>query len=449
MEAATTLPFSRIRTFNGELLVDGLRVSDEAAVRLVREREERGEAPDPLVRRMLEVGARVLEREETGQQADVVRVEFDRLTGEFREKLEQVFGPDDGHVSRVLARHFGDESTTAVQHKVRAVIAEMTAQMREDVRKQFTSDSESNPIVAIQRATLKAMRDTAAQQSEQIRAQHEQLRAMTERLEAMRLELAEQRLEKQRLAEVAAVEEKGTAKGRTYEEAVFDALDGLAHGQGDDCDAVGDTKGVGGRKGDVVIAIDACAGPARGRIVFEAKNSRLSKKAALAELDEALATRDADYAIFVVPGEDKLPAKTHPLREFNGNKMFVVFDPDDGSRIALETAYRLARARVLMARGDGAGVDPDAVRAEVERALGAMEDVRRVKSQLTQARTAIGEADKILETMAAAVRAHLRQVDALVAEAEADAEALVEAAVGGAGEDDAGDAEPPLGLLSA
>jgi hypothetical protein len=35
MEAATTLPFSRVRTFNGELLIDGLRVDDEAAVELV------------------------------------------------------------------------------------------------------------------------------------------------------------------------------------------------------------------------------------------------------------------------------------------------------------------------------------------------------------------------------------------------------------------------------
>jgi hypothetical protein len=411
MEAATTLPFTRVRTFNGELLVDGLRVDDEAAVRLVRERESRGESPDRLVRAMVEIGARVLDREEAGAQTDFVRAEFERLKVDFRDRMEKVFGPDEGHISRVLARHFGDESSGAVQHRVRAVMTELSGQIREDVRKQFTADSEANPIVAIQRHSLSVVKENAARQ-------HSELQGMSEQLRALRSEVAELRAEKQRLEEVAAVEEKGTAKGRTYEEAVFDALDALAHGSGDDCDAVGDVRGVGGRKGDVVIAIDACGGPARGRMVFEAKNAKLSKKQALADLDEAMTTRDADFAVFVVPSEDRLPAKTSPLREFNGNKLFVVFDPDDGSRLALETAYRLARARVLMARGDGTGVDPAAVRTEVERALGAMEDVRRVKSQLTQATTSIGEATKLVETMAAVVRGHLAQIESLLRASE-------------------------------
>ncbi len=411
MEAATTLPFTRVRTFNGELLVDGLRVDDEAAVRLVRERESRGESPDRLVRAMVEIGARVLDREEAGAQTDFVRAEFERLKVDFRDRMEKVFGPDEGHISRVLARHFGDESSGAVQHRVRAVMTELSGQIREDVRKQFTADSEANPIVAIQRHSLSVVKENAARQ-------HSELQGMSEQLRALRSEVAELRAEKQRLEEVAAVEEKGTAKGRTYEEAVFDALDALAHGSGDDCDAVGDVRGVGGRKGDVVIAIDACGGPARGRVVFEAKNAKLSKKQALADLDEAMTTRDADFAVFVVPSEDRLPARTSPLREFNGNKLFVVFDPDDGSRLALETAYRLARARVLMARGDGTGVDPAAVRTEVERALGAMEDVRRVKSQLTQATTSIGEATKLVETMAAVVRGHLAQIESLLRASE-------------------------------
>jgi chromosome segregation ATPase len=411
MEAATTLPFSRVRTFNGELLVDGLRVDDPTAVRLVREREERGEIPDQLVRQMIEVGARVLDREDTGAEAEVVRAEFERLKADFGERLNKVFGADEGHVARLLDKHFGEESSSAVQHRMRAVMTELAAQMREDLRRQFTADSEQNPIVAIQRASLQVVRDTASQQAESLRAMHEQVAGM-------RLELAALRAEKEKLEEVAAEAERGTAKGRTYEEAVFDALDAVAGAQGDDCDAVGDVKGVGGKKGDVVVAIDACAGPARGRIVFEAKNSKLSKKQALADLDEAMATRDADYGIFVVPSEDKLPARTPDLREFNGNKLFVVFDPDDGSRRDLEIAYKLARARVLMARSEGAGVDTAAVASEVERALGAMEDVRRVKSQLTQATTYIGEATKIVDAMAGNVRGHLGQIESLLRDAE-------------------------------
>ena len=90
---------------------------------------------------------------------------------------------------------------------------------------------------------------------------------------------------------------------------MFDAIDAIAGGQGDDCDAVGDLQGVGGRKGDVLVAIDGCSGSPRGRIVFEAKNARVAKKVALAELDEAMAQRDASYAVWVVPAEEQLPAR--------------------------------------------------------------------------------------------------------------------------------------------
>ena len=108
--------------------------------------------------------------------------------------------------------------------------------------------------------------------------------------------------------------------------------------------------------GDVVVAIDACNGPARGRIVIEAKDSRLSKPKALEELDRAMAERSADFAVLVVPTDEELPAKLEPLREYNGDKMVVALDPDAGA-LALEFAYRIARARVLMKRSDADGID--------------------------------------------------------------------------------------------
>jgi Restriction endonuclease len=416
MEAATTLPFSRVRTFNGELLIDGLRVDDEAAVALVAERERRGEPVDRLVRQMVEIGARVMEREETGAEAEIVKAEFERLKANFAESLHRVFSADEGHIARLMEKHFGEESSVAVPHRIQAVLAEFSAQMEEGLRKQLTADSESNPIVAAHRASLQVIRDSASQQAEQLRSTNQQLAAL-------RLEVAALRAQKEKLEEVAAEIKRGTAKGRTYEEAVFEALDAIASAQGDDCDAVGDLKGTGGKRGDVVIALDACAGPARGRIVVEAKNSqRKSKKEALAILDAAMEQRDADFGIFVVACEEQLPAKTPELREFNGNKLFVVFDPEEGPRVGLEFAYKLARARVLMARSESAGVDVSAVQAEVERAEVAMQDVRRVKSQLTQAKTSIDEAQTIVEAMAGNVRGHLAQIEMLLRDASEEGE---------------------------
>lgn len=427
MEAATPLPFSTVSVRNGRLAIDGLLIDDEIVVRLA------GEADDAaaFVRDALAIGARVLDREQTGANADFVRAEFERSARELKDeftlrakavadrldqKVDETFGPDDGHVTKALARHFGDDSTAAVQHKVRKVLDEVAAQMRDDLRKQLTSDSADNPIVAIQKASLGAMKQNADQQNAH-------LKAMADRLEAVKLELAHLKAEREKHEELDAERDRGTAKGRTYEEALAEALDDLASARGDVCEAVGDYGGEGGRKGDVVISIDACSGPARGRIVFEAKNRRLSRKEALEELDGALHTRSGDYAVLVVPSDEKLPARTNPLREFNGDKLFVTFDPQDGSTLALEVAYGLARARVLQSRSETDRVDPDAVRAEVERAKGGMDEVRRIKTQLSNARTGIDNAQGIVDAMAASVRAHLARIDELLAAGEADADA--------------------------
>jgi hypothetical protein len=101
--------------------------------------------------------------------------------------------------------------------------------------------------------------------------------------------------------------------------------------------------------------------------------------------------------------------------------MFVVYDAEEDARLALEVAYALARARVLMNRGDDETVDPAAVRAEVERALGAMEDVRRIKTQLTNASGGIDAARQILDAMASDVRSHLTAIEQLLAVASAAA----------------------------
>src|ERR687889_549146 len=130
--AATPLPLARVHVVNGRLAIDWLTIDDEAIV----------------------IGARVLDREQTGANAEFVRAEFEKtareLDGEFVErarkvaerldaKVDEVFGPEHGHVTKALARHFGDESSVAVQNRVKALLSEVGVQMREDLRRQFSS----------------------------------------------------------------------------------------------------------------------------------------------------------------------------------------------------------------------------------------------------------------------------------------------------------------------
>ena len=432
MEAATPLPLAQVRIVGGRLRVDALVVDDACAVRLVTERQEAGEDPAKTVRDAVEIGARVLEREQAGAHADFVKAEFERAARELDAafvdrartvadrldaKVDEVFGPEHGHLTRALARHFGDESSVAVQNRVRALLTEVGVQLRDDLRRQFSSDGDGNPLAGFQRASLAVIRQTSDQQAQS-------LRAMGDKLEAMKVELAELRAEREKLAEIAAVQDKGTAKGRSYEEEVAEAVDALALPLGDDAEAVGDLKEATRKAGDVVVAIGACHGPARGRIVFEAKNARLTRPKALEQLDVAKRERNADYAVLVVPSEDHVPAKMHPLREYNGDKLIVTYDPDDGAPLALRVAYALARARILMARAGGEGVDAAAVADTVDRALAAFDDVRRVRQQLTGAKTQIDKASDIVGAMAERVRRHLEEIGALVRAAEEDDSAV-------------------------
>jgi hypothetical protein len=421
MEAATPLRPPHVRTIGDRLVVEGLVVEDTCAVRLVRERESTGDDPVKVVRDAVEIGARVLDREQAAANAEFVKTEFEkaskdmqvefadraRTIAEFFEKqFTAVFGEDDGQLAKELERRFGDGSSVSVQNRVREAVAETLSKSREDLVRQFSAADDRNPLADFKTAAVRSINEAATRSDATQRALLQKLGELQKELQALRDE-------KDKLEEVGAEREKGTAKGRTFEESVFEALDRIALSQGDVAEAVGDLREATGKVGDIVVAIDGCNGPARGRVVIEAKDRKLSSPGALAELDKAMAERSADFGVLVVPTEEEVPAKLEPLREYNGDKLVVALDPESGT-LALELGYRLARARVLMKRSDADGIDAGALRDTVERALAALAEERKVKQQLTGAKTSINRAYELVEGMAGRVRGHLQEIDTLV-----------------------------------
>jgi predicted nucleic acid-binding Zn-ribbon protein len=409
MEAATPLRPPNVRTAGERLVVDGLVVEDECAVRLVGEREQAGEDPARAVTDAIEIGARVLDREHAAANTEFVKTEFTdqarKVAEFFAKKVDDVFGPD-GQQAKELEKLFSDGSSASVQNRVREMMADTLAKSREDLVRQFSSEGDRNPLAQFQASTVRELR--IARES---RERAEQ--ALQDKLTQLQTELQALRDEKEKLEAVEAERERGTAKGRSFEEGVAEAVDAIALGQGDDAEPVGDQAGAGGKTGDVLVSIDASNGPCRGRIVFEAKDRRLSKPAALAELDRALEQRSADFAVLVVPTEEEVPAKLRMLREYNGDKLVVALGPDLDAELALDVGYRLARARVLMKRGDVEGIDAEAIRDSVDRAVQAMGDVRKVKGQLTSATTSIEAARSVVEEIEKRVRERLDEIDAL------------------------------------
>jgi hypothetical protein len=173
----------------------------------------------------------------------------------------------------------------------------------------------------------------------------------------------------------------------------------------------------GGRKGDTLVELDAAEGPATGRILFEAKDKRLSKNQAWAELNEGMAARAADYAVLVVAGEERVPAGREALHEYEGNKLIVAVDRDQPDGLALETAYRLAAARTRLAREGDLRVDAVAVRDSAAEALSTLKQAQAIRSALTGIKTSSDKARGNLDAMVEAVRAKLELIESLIADA--------------------------------
>ena len=242
------------------MIIESLIVDDTVAAELVRARTDAGEDPSRVIADAIEIGARVLDREQAGASVEVLRQDLENasrevetrlgqtseaVVTELRTRLEEAFGPDSGHVTRVLAAPL----RRRVEHRRAAPGARRRRRAAQPSRARSCSSSSRRPTSrtrspTFQKAAVGAIRQSSDQQ-------HAHLREMNGRVGALQLEVQKLQAEKDKALEVAAEHDRSTAKGRPYEEAVFEAVEAIAVAQGDDCDGVGDLRGVGGRKGDV------------------------------------------------------------------------------------------------------------------------------------------------------------------------------------------------------
>ena len=65
-----------VRALEDRLVIEMMTVTDERSARVVREQAEAGRPPAETVGKAIEIGARVLDSEETAANVDYVRAEF-------------------------------------------------------------------------------------------------------------------------------------------------------------------------------------------------------------------------------------------------------------------------------------------------------------------------------------------------------------------------------------
>jgi hypothetical protein len=309
-------------------------------------------------------------------------------------------------IEELVTRHFGGDRSTAVQHQLREVMVKLLQESRQDLLKQFSAEDGHNPLAEFRSAVVREMRET--------RNGHE---ALIEKLSGLQGDVRLLAGAREAEEELAAERDRGTGKGRTFEQQAFDLVEELAEARGDVAMHVGDERAAsGGKKGDIVIELDAASGPARGRIALELKDKKLSKNEAWAELNGALASRDAAFAILVVASEDRVPSGRQALHEYEGNKMIVALDRETLDPRPLELAYRYARCRCLMTREAELQVDAAGVRAATEEALSGLRDAQRIRASLTGATNAVGSAREALDGMVERVSASLSRIESLTDE---------------------------------
>jgi hypothetical protein len=432
MEAAQTLqlPQRRVEVRDDGVYIDGLLVRDRKLAELARRRLERDIPPEETIVEAIEIGARVLDREATAAEVDFVRREFERVSAEvegafgeratkvvesFEQQFEHFLGQDGGamtksldahaqELSELVAANFGADRNTAVQHQMKELLAKALSDSRQDLLRQFSAQDGHNPLADFKAEVVRAVKSSGESQAK-----------LTEKILQLETEIKRLRDAREAEAELAAERERGTGKGREFEQQAFEAVEELAAGRGDVAHHVGDERSAsGGKRGDIVIEIDAASGASRGRIAIDAKDEKLSKNRAWEVLNAALAERDAGFAILLVASEEKVPAGRQQLHEYEGNKMIVTLDRESLDRRALELAYRYARCRCLMVAERDLALDAAGVRDAAEEAMSALKDAQRIRSSLTGARKGVDAARESLDSMVARVEGSLARVEKLI-----------------------------------
>ena len=412
-----------MRALGDRIVIEALTVADERAAKVVRERAEAGTQPSETVAKAIEIGARVIDSESTATNVDYVQRVFEERVGKLGEELGDTLEEGSTEIAKQIAEKFDVERSDSVQGEIKQMLVTAAQFQQQELTKMLTSEDGSNPLVAAQMRMTSKMLETEDRHRKQLEDLRESHAKESRALQARVADLTERfsrHLERGAGEELLAeAEEAGTRKGFTFEERVHEAVEAIASARGD-CATHTGAEGAegGGRKGDVLVEIGGAAGPANGRIVFEVKDRRLSKNDAWMELNAAMAARAASFGVLVVAGEDRVPAGREQLHEYEGNKLFVAVDRDEPGSLALSIAYRLAAARVAMARGRELSVDASEVRSVAEEAVSCLKQAQSIRSALTGIKTSSDKARGGLDEMVAAVQAKLERIDSLVAAAD-------------------------------
>src|SRR3954452_22549399 len=212
-----TLDDASVRALGDRLVIEHLTVTDERAARVVRDRAEAGQRPADTVSKAVEIGARVLDSEETAVNVDYVQAEFERHAGALRRDLSKSLEAGDEQLAERIAASFDPARDGSVPKEIEERVKQALVDQRESLLKLFSAEEGANPLFDFKDAMVKVYRELGSRQHQE----GEENRKMIGELRRELLELKERTVAEERVAEA---EEAGTRKGRGFEGRVHEAI---------------------------------------------------------------------------------------------------------------------------------------------------------------------------------------------------------------------------------
>jgi hypothetical protein len=344
-----------------------------APVDAARECVERGEGLEVSVRRMLDIGAALVQHGGNQATLDSVRSEVDRLVETVsltvaenlpRSVKEQLAG-----FHEVLGAYMDAGRAESVQRQLEKIMQAGARSQRQEVTKALL---DKHGPFAVFKADLDGRLKGLGELLPHVVALREQLSA-AERVEAEH--------------------ERGTAKGADYEQTVGETLAQCLAPFRDAVEHVGTELGSDrNRCGDYVATLNpATTGGANVRVVVECKaRPRIGVRAAMTELEKAMGNREATAGLLVLDNSDGTALGGLSLRAYPGNRVVVLLDRGKPEPLALEIACQLVRELALAsARSEERSVDLSALESDLACLTDAVEKAKAIASGVKVARRGI------------------------------------------------------------
>jgi hypothetical protein len=325
MSDQITIETIAAKIVEGVLVLDGFQERDPEVVNFVSASED----AESAVHRVMQVGARALSLARSSIDTAVVEHAFGDMSREFDGRLEktieqlgeltdellddesgaltQALSSFKGQLDELLGKTFDPDSKKSVLAAFESIFAEAAQRQLDGLRRVIDPDDLDSPMGRHRAEIVKTIKE----------AEDRLGKAVAEVSEKIAISKAQ-----------AELLENTAAKGFSFEELVHATASRVASAHADIAEHVGRSTGsTGSRAGDEVVTL--CPDDTRGataRYVLELKDRKLGLNATFAELERAMANRDASVGIAVFSRDQHAPVPG-PF-QFWGNYGIVVLDKD-------------------------------------------------------------------------------------------------------------------------